>query len=71
MRNYCCEHCNEQLEIKLVMTPSYDDGGGLDALDVEEDIQDCDCEGAVRARRCPTPMRPPQEPPYETDDLPL
>lgn len=76
MRNYYCEHCQEQLEVSLHYVPCYDDGGGLDSMDVEERVHDCDCQGAQNARAIATtivqPMRPSQaEPPYETDDLPF
>ena len=62
MHNHYCQYCNEQLKVSLHYVPCYDDGGGLDALDVNEHVHDCDCEGAINARRTPTvqPMKPPQ-----------
>ena len=71
MYTHHCEHCNEQLEAYEVMAPSYDDGGSLDAIEVYTHVEDCDCAGAVKARQRVQPMRSPQQPPYETDDLPF
>lgn len=69
MSNYYCEHCQEQLEVSLHYVPCYDDGGGLDSMDVEEHVHDCDCEGAqnARTRVIVQPMRPVEE----IDDLPF
>ena len=60
MYNHYCQHCNKQLEVSLHYKPCYDDGGGLDSFDVEECINDCDCEGAPKAMRSVQPIKPPQ-----------
>jgi hypothetical protein len=67
MCNYYCEHCNKQLEVSLHYVPCYDDGGGLEAMDVEERVHDCDCQGAPKAMYSVQPMRPVEE----IDDLPF
>jgi hypothetical protein len=63
MKGIYCEDCNKQLKVSLFYSPVYDDGGGLDSFDVDEHVESCDCESAVKARRQPTQ--------HETDDLPF
>jgi len=65
-----CQFCNKQLEVHEVWVPCYDDGGGLDAIDVEHHVDDCGCPGERNALQRISPLRPPQQPTYETDDLP-
>ena len=66
-----CQFCNKQLEVSLHYVPCYDDGGGLDAFDVEEYVDDCGCPGERNARQRISPLRPPQQPTYESDELPF
>jgi hypothetical protein len=50
MERVYCQHCDKQLEVCEMMVPSYDDGGSVDAFDVEEYVHDCLCEGACKER---------------------
>ena len=50
MEKVYCQHCNKQLEVHVIMVPSYDDGGSVDGFDPEEHVSDCHCEGAYKAR---------------------
>jgi hypothetical protein len=45
-----CIHCNKELLMTHSYVPCYDDGGGLDALDVVAHVDPCYCKAAVKER---------------------
>ena len=50
MEKVYCQHCDEQLEVREFMEPSYDDGGSVDGFDLVEHVYDCMCKGACKER---------------------